>query len=240
MTTPGSGEQGTTSAKDPAVSLRGVRFAYGRQATLLDGVDLDLCAGCLHCLLGRSGSGKSTLLRLIAGLDRIDDGKIRVDGQLVADRTQHTPPEKRRVGVMFQDQALFPHLTVRANVAFGMRGATRSQRREHADRLLAGVGLEGLGSRMPHTLSGGQQQRVALVRAIAPGPRVVLLDEPFTSLDPDLRAGLREQTARVLREAGVAALLVTHDRDEAEAIGDTISVLEDGRVKPWLGCSRRP
>jgi iron(III) transport system ATP-binding protein len=183
--------------------------------------------GEVVALLGPSGCGKTTLLRLIAGFDTPDAGEIELYGVRVAGGGAWTPPERRRVGMVFQDYALFPHLTVAENVGFGL------PRRERAGRvpmLLTLVDLCGLGGRYPHELSGGQQQRVALARALAPAPEIVLLDEPWSNVDPHLRGELREELARVLRPLGVTVLLVTHDREEAFSLADRIALMRDGRV----------
>jgi len=209
-----------------ALRLRGVRFAYGCGPLVHADVDLEVAAGEVHCVLGPSGCGKTTLLRLVAGLERVAAGTIEVAGRTVADARRHVPPERRRVGIVFQDFALFPNLSVRRNVMFGLRDGRRRARRAAAERLLDRVGMLGCADRMPHTLSGGQQQRVALARALAAGPEVMLLDEPFSSLDAELRARLRGDLLGVLRGAGVATLMVTHDPAEAAAVADRST---------WLG-----
>jgi iron(III) transport system ATP-binding protein len=225
------------------VTVSRLGFAYRRGPRVLHEVDLELHAGRVHCLLGDSGSGKSTLLRLIAGLERPDAGRVSIDGECVADAGRCRPPERRPVGVVFQDYALFPHFDARRNVCFGMRNRPRRERRAAADQLLARVGMAGFERAMPHTLSGGQQQRVALARALARDPRVMLLDEPFTGLDAALRDRVRETTLRVLRNAGVAVLMVTHDPREALAAADRVSVMRQGRVlvtgRPQDVCVRR-
>jgi iron(III) transport system ATP-binding protein len=178
-------------------------------------------------MLGPSGVGKTTLLRLLAGFDRPDSGSISVGGRMLADEQTHVTPEKRRIGYVPQEGSLFPHLTVTANVGFGL---ARAQRRNGVGDLLELVGLADLGERYPHQLSGGQQHRVALARALAVKPEVVLLDEPFASLDAQLRAGVREDVRRILRESGTTALLVTHNQDEALSSADLVAVLRAGRV----------
>jgi len=226
-------EAGLCQTGPPMVEVRDVAFAYQRGQPVLQGVSLDLHAGCVHCLLGDSGCGKSTLLRLLAGLERPGKGTIRLDGQTVSAVGRdvvHVLPERRAVGYVFQDYALFPHLPVWRNVAFGMRHRPRAQRREASLELLERVGLHAYAQTMPHELSGGQQQRVALARALARDPKVMLLDEPFTGLDMVLREELRETTLSVLRSAHVTTLMVTHDPTEALAVADTVSLMRDGRL----------
>lgn len=205
--------------------VTGLSFRYTTARCVLQQLDLAIAPGRVHCVLGRSGCGKTTLLRLIAGLERVEQGSISIARTLVSGEACHVPPERRGVGIVFQDLALFPTMTVGRNVEFGMRGVPRRERRAACDALLERVGLTGFGGRMPHTLSGGQQQRVALARALAAKPRVLLLDEPFSGLDADLRATLRRELIDVLRAAGVATLMVTHDPAEARAVADTITVL---------------
>jgi len=222
------------SAADPArVVLRaeGVGFAYGRGPRVVDRLDLTVCRGEVHALLGASGSGKSTLLRLVAGLERPDAGRIVIQGRTVAEGRHVLPPERRPVGVVFQDYALFPHLSVQRNVCFGMPRRPRRERIAAAHDLLRRVGLQDKAGAMPHTLSGGQQQRVALARALARNPAVMLLDEPFSGLDAELRGRVRETTLQVLREAGVAVLMVTHDPAEAHAAADRVSTMIAGRIE---------
>ena len=195
---------------------------------VVDGLDLTATHGEFVALLGPSGCGKTTTLRLIAGFEPLDSGTIEISGQVVAAPGIALPPERRRVGMVFQDYALFPHLSVARNVAFGLdRSATRHSRVQAA---LSTVGLDGYGERMPHELSGGQQQRVALARALAPEPAVILLDEPFSNLDTELRANLRAEVREILANAGATALLVTHDQEEALALADRVAVMWDGRV----------
>ena len=197
---------------------------------VLRGVSFASLAGEVTCLLGPSGSGKSTLLRLAAGLERLQGGTIRLDGDVLCDSRRQPPPEQRPVGLVFQDNVLFPHMTARENVAFGLRHLPAQSRRETAARQLASVGLASMGERFPDTLSGGEQQRVALARALAPAPKVMLLDEPFANVDATLRRALREDARRALRDTGSVALVVTHDPEEALELADRIVVLGDGRV----------
>jgi iron(III) transport system ATP-binding protein len=197
--------------------------------TVVDHVDLAVEAGQVTCLLGPSGCGKSTTLRLIAGVDRQDAGTISVDGRPVADERRHLPPERRGIGLMFQDFALFPHLTVGQNVAFGLKGGARGNR-DRVEHLLDRVALGGFHDVYPHQLSGGEQQRVALVRALAPQPAIMLMDEPFSGLDNRLRDEIRDETLALLKEEGTAVLLVTHEPDEAMRMADEIALMRGGRI----------
>ena len=201
--------------------------SYG-DVVALRGVDLVVPTGSFTAVLGPSGSGKTTLLRVIAGFERADRGSVTLGGVVVEDDHHHEPPEGRRVGYVPQEGALFPHLTVEKNVGFGIRG--RADRRRRVDELLDIVGLSGLGPRYPHQLSGGQQQRVALARALAIRPALVLLDEPFSSLDAGLRSSVRSDVQDVLRAGGVTAVLVTHDQDEALSVADQVAVIRDGVI----------
>ena len=219
------------------VAVRDVRVGLGG-APVLRGVSLDAPAGSQLAILGPSGCGKTTLLRVIAGLQKIDHGEVRLGDHLVAGDGISVPPEERRVGLVFQDWALFPHLTVAANVAYGLPRGVRPRRfgrrnpeaRSRIRTLLEMVGVGDLAHRLPGSLSGGQQQRVALARALAPRPDVLLLDEPFSSLDTNLRADVRNEVAQLLRELSVTAMFVTHDQDEAFVLGDQVAVMRDGRV----------
>ena len=211
-----------------AVECAGLAKAYPGGVVALDGVDLVVETGHLVAVLGPSGCGKSTLLRVIAGFERPDRGTVSVGGRTVAGPAACMAPERRRVGIVPQEQALFPHLSVAANVAYGLpRGPERAGR---VEQMLELAGLSGLGNRMPHQLSGGQQQRVALARALAPAPSVVLLDEPFANLDAALRATLRGEVRDILRAAGTTALVVTHDQEEALSLADTVAVMRGGRI----------
>ncbi|TDC82802.1 ABC transporter ATP-binding protein [Micromonospora sp. KC606] len=209
------------------VVLAGVGKRYG-PVTALDGVDLTVPAGALTAVLGPSGCGKTTLLRCLAGFERLDAGTVQVDGREVAGPGRHLPAHRRRIAVVPQEGALFPHLTVAANIGYGLDRAAR--RGDRVDEVLALVGLAGYGDRMPHQLSGGQQQRVAVARALAPRPSLVLLDEPFSALDAGLRAGLRHDIREALRADGATAVLVTHDQGEALSVADRVVVLRSGRV----------
>jgi iron(III) transport system ATP-binding protein len=212
-----------------AIEVRGIEKSFGK-AQVLRRIDLDVEPGAIVALLGPSGCGKTTLLRTLAGLERADAGTIRVDGELVDSPAGHRPPERRGIGMVFQDWALFPHLDVGRNVAYGVprgRGGGASERVETA---LALVGLPGLARRMPSTLSGGQQQRVALARAIAPQPSILLLDEPFSNLDSTLRVQVRSEVHALLVELGITSVFVTHDQEEAFVLGDRVAVMLDGQI----------
>ncbi|MBN4054600.1 ABC transporter ATP-binding protein [Nitrospira defluvii] len=182
-------------------------------------------------LLGPSGSGKTTILRLIAGLERPDQGRIFLEEEDVCSSGHCLPPEKRAIGMVFQDYALFPHLTVAGNIAFGVRRKSQSEKIRFIDTIVEMVGLSSFRERYPHELSGGQQQRVALARALAPDPVVILLDEPFSNLDPDMRTQMRSDVTEILQKAGRTAVLVTHDHEEAFAMADRIALLNDGRLE---------
>jgi iron(III) transport system ATP-binding protein len=211
--------------------VRGLRQRFGEQ-TVLDGIDLDVPAGTTLALLGPSGCGKSTLLKLLAGLLRPDEGSVQFGAQTLADPVQCVPPEARDLGMVFQDYALWPHMTVAGNVSFPleMRGVPRAERVAAVAQALARVGLEHLAARRPSALSGGQQQRVALARAIVARPRVLLFDEPLSNLDAQLRATLCDDIRDLLAQLGTTAVYVTHDRSEADALAHTIVTLAHGRV----------
>jgi iron(III) transport system ATP-binding protein len=206
------------------------RYRRGDEPAVHD-VSFELPEGKLLSLVGESGSGKSTLLRLIAGLETPDAGSIQLDGETISAPAAVTPPERRGIGLVFQHHALFPHLTVERNIAFGLRHLPRGERPGVIAPLLELVGLAKLGQRYPHELSGGERQRIALARALAPNPRVLLLDEPFSSLDSRLRHAVRDETRAILRERGATALFVTHDTGDALSIADRIVVLKSGRVQ---------
>lgn len=208
--------------RTPLLELKGIRKRFG-ELEVLRGVDLALYPGEILALLGPSGCGKTTLLRVVAGLEAPDAGRVFLEGRDITG----LPPEKRGIGFVFQDYALFPHLTALGNVAFGLRGKDRLER---ARKALERVGMTLFQDRRPGELSGGQQQRVALARALAPGPKLVLLDEPFSSLDAGLRAATREEVRKVLKETGTAALLVTHDQEEALSFADRLGVMRGGQI----------
>jgi iron(III) transport system ATP-binding protein len=228
------------SERRALIRLREVEYAYA-PAVRIGPFSLDVYERELMVVLGPSGSGKTTLLRLIAGLERPQRGSIELAGRDVTD-PRRVLPERRSVGMVFQDYALFPHLSVWENVAFGLTGPRR-RRRARVEELLKLVGLEDLARRYPHELSGGEQQRVALARALAPRPQVVLLDEPFSNLDADLRREMRGEVREILRATESTAVLVTHDQEEAFELGERIAVLRAGHVEqigPPEELSRRP
>ncbi|WP_195820508.1 ABC transporter ATP-binding protein [Roseobacter sp. MH60115] len=197
---------------------------------VVDNVSIAIQPGQVTCLLGPSGCGKSTTLRMIAGVEIQDSGEIYVDGQLVCDTIFRLPPERREIGLMFQDFALFPHLSVAENVAFGLKKATKAQKRARVEELLERVDLIRFIDGFPHQLSGGEQQRVALARALAPRPKIMLMDEPFSGLDNRLRDGIRDETLTILKEENTAVLLVTHEPEEAMRMADEIALMRDGRI----------
>ncbi len=209
--------------------IYGACHSHGNQQ-VLNNASLLVPAGELACLLGPSGCGKTTLLRLAAGLERLQKGKILIDDTVVADSELHVPTEQRGIGLMFQDYALFPHLTVIENVTFGLRGLSSAKARQRGMEMLVQVGMTADASKHPHMLSGGQQQRVALARALAPDPKLLLLDEPFSGLDTNMREQIREETLRVLKSSGVATMMVTHDPEEAMYMADRIKILGNGQI----------
>ncbi|WP_255169729.1 ABC transporter ATP-binding protein [Natrononativus amylolyticus] len=219
-----------STATDVVLELEGVAKHYGSERVIPD-LSLAVRDGEILTLLGPSGCGKTTTLRLIAGLEKPDAGMIRLEGRPVADESNFVAPESRGVGVVFQEFALFPHLTARENVAFGLREWPDDEREARVDELLDLVGLSDHGEDYPDELSGGQQQRVALARSLAPEPEMLLLDEPFSNLDVDLRVEMREEVRRIIKEAGVTAISVTHDQEEALSISDRVAVMNDGDIE---------
>ena len=205
----------------------------GRDTPSVRGVTLGLRAGDIGVLIGPSGCGKTTLLRAVAGLEPVSNGQILVGQRVVSERGHTEPAERRRIGMVFQDYALFPHLDVGRNVGFGLQQLPRSERERRVNEVLELVGLTGAERRYPHELSGGQQQRVALARALVPKPDLLLLDEPFSNLDVDLRERLAHEVRNILKAAKATALLVTHDQLEAFAIGDAIGVMHEGQLHQW-------
>jgi iron(III) transport system ATP-binding protein len=215
------------SNETPGLRLRGLRKSFGDVAAVA-GLELEVPEGSTCALLGPSGCGKTTTLRLIAGLEQPDAGTVEIGGEPVAGLGRSVPAERRRIGMVFQDYALFPHLDVAGNVGYALG---RRPDRERVEAALATVGLGGLGKRNPHELSGGQQQRVALARALVAGPRAVLLDEPFSNLDASLRARVRDEVRQILDDLGVTSVFVTHDQEEALSVADVVAVVNEGRVE---------
>ena len=230
----------------PILEIKNITKKFTTQEVpAVNNVSLTLEKGELLGLLGPSGCGKTTLLRIVAGFEKVSQGEIRLNGSVVSDRIITIPPEKRHTGMVFQDYALFPHLTVAKNIAFGLKGKNQSNKttfkginrlsnseiKQRTNFVLNLVGLSGLGKRYPHELSGGQQQRVALARALAPQPDLILLDEPLSNLDVQVRHRLREEIRRILKAAGTSAIFVTHDREEALAISDKIAVMRNGHIE---------
>ena len=214
------------------VSQLKVQYA-GRARPAVDGVSFGLRTGDIGVLIGPSGCGKTTLLRAVAGLEAVTSGSIKLSGHVVSSAAVNLAPEARRIGMVFQDYALFPHLDVRHNVGFGIHHLPKGERMARVAEVLALVDLSNSEQRYPHELSGGQQQRVALARALAPKPQLLLLDEPFSNLDVDLRERLAHEVRAILKAAGATALFVTHDQLEAFAIGDTIGVMHEGQLHQW-------
>jgi iron(III) transport system ATP-binding protein len=226
----GAGARGKAAVTFAArLTFEDVSRRYG-ETLALDHVNLDIAPSEILCLLGPSGCGKSTLLRVAAGVERPSSGRILLDGQEVAGPNAYVPPEQRGIGLMFQDFALFPHLTILDNVAFGLKSLSRGEARAEAQASLARVGLAHYAGEYPHILSGGEQQRVALARAIAPRPSVLLMDEPFSGLDPRLREKMREETLAILHETRATSIVVTHDAEEAMRMGDRVALMRKGRI----------
>ncbi len=209
-----------------------LEVGYGLQAVVA-GLSLQLQAGEIGCLLGASGCGKTTVLRAVAGFEPVRQGHIRLGGSLVSEAGRSVPPEQRHIGMVFQDYALFPHLDIAGNVGFGLGQLGKAERRNRVAEMLALVGLEDMAGRYPHEMSGGQQQRAALARALAPSPQLLLLDEPFSNLDAELREKLAQDVRAILKSAGTTALLVTHDQHEAFAMADRVGVMQAGQSRQW-------
>ncbi len=220
------------SASTPLLHLHQVSHAYQGKVTFSD-LDFSLEKGQIACLLGPSGCGKTTALRCIAGFETISGGALSLNGRLVASADFNLAAEQRRIGMVFQDFALFPHLDVASNIAFGLHRMARSERARRVDEMLEVVGLQAFAHVHPHQLSGGQQQRVALARALAPRPELLLLDEPFSNLDVELRERLGLEVRDILKQQGATAILVTHDQHEAFAIADQIGILHQGVIQQW-------
>jgi iron(III) transport system ATP-binding protein len=222
--------RGRASAVIPAsLTFSGIAKRFGDR-DVIRGIDLDIQPAEVICLLGPSGCGKTTLLRIAAGIEDLTAGEVRMDGVVIATPTGSMPPEKRGIGMVFQDYALFPQMTVLENVAFGLRDMSRAEAQAAAEVAMARVSLSPLAKAYPYMLSGGEQQRVALARAIVPRPRVLLMDEPFSNLDRRMRDAVREDTVALLRETGATCIMVTHDPEEAMRIADRIVLMRDGRI----------
>ena len=215
-------------ALSQAVLCENLSKAYGDARAVVN-ASLSVAPGTFLSLLGPSGCGKTTILRLIAGFEKPDDGRILVEGRCVSDNSTFLRPDQRRVGMIFQEYALFPHLSVEENVRYGLQGE-RSAQKDRVREVLRLVGLDGIGHRMPDILSGGQQQRVAIARALAPNPSVILMDEPFSNLDAALRSRVRSEIRQILKDAGVTVILVTHDQEEALSLSDEVAVMMDGEI----------
>ena len=220
-------------SRSSVLELREISCAYEANRPAVEQITFTVHQGEILCLLGPSGCGKTTILRAIAGFERVITGSIALSGQLVSSRDTMVPTEQRHIGMVFQEYALFPHLRVEKNIAFGLSHLSRRQRKPIVDDLLALTGLRGLEHRYPHELSGGQQQRVALARALAPRPVLLLLDEPFSNLDPDMASRMRQDLHALLRQTKTTAILVTHDHDEAFAMADRVAVLHRGRLEQF-------
>ncbi|MCF6094058.1 ABC transporter ATP-binding protein [Microaerobacter geothermalis] len=214
------------------VQIKNLQFQYkNTKETTIKNFTLDMTKGEIVCILGESGSGKSTILRLLAGLEIPDAGSIVVNGRVFIDDRHYTPPEKRGIGMVFQDYALFPHMTVAKNIKFGLRKWSRKQRQQRLDEMLSLTNLEEYKDRYPHELSGGQQQRVALARSLAPSPSLLLFDEPFSNLDADLQVRIRDDLRKILKETGITSIFVTHDQNDAIALADRIVCINNGTIE---------
>lgn len=214
------------------LDIKDVSVAYGDNV-VVKGASLQLDKGDIGCLLGPSGCGKTTLLRAIAGFEPLKQGEIFLNGRKVSDQKTYFAPEKRNIGMVFQDFALFPHLNIADNIAFGLRKQSHAEKKQRIEQLLELVSLGGYENRYPHELSGGQQQRIALIRALAPKPNLLLLDEPFSSMDIELREALAAEVRDILKQENITALLVTHDQNEAFTVADSIGVMRDGQLLQW-------
>ena len=213
-------------------NVSNLNISYDNQL-VVDDISFDLAEGELACLLGPSGCGKTTILRAISGFQTLNSGTIELGGELLASSQQSVAPEKRNVGMVFQDHALFPHLNVYENVCFGLKKLPRSEQQKRASDLLSLVGIEQHKNKYPHELSGGQSQRVAIARAIAPQPKLLLMDEPFSNLDSELRESLGYEVRDLLKQLKVTAIMVTHDQLDAFALGDQVGVMSNGRLMQW-------
>ncbi|MEE9444554.1 MAG: ABC transporter ATP-binding protein [Cocleimonas sp.] len=214
------------------LEVNDVSIAYGKNV-VVQGASLRLSKGEIGCFLGPSGCGKTTLLRAIAGFESLKKGEIRLNDKAVSNKSVHIAPENRSIGMVFQDFALFPHLNIADNIKFGMRHLQQAEKRKRVTQLLEMVSLGDYGKRYPHELSGGQQQRIALIRALAPKPDLLLLDEPFSSMDVELREELAIEIRDIIKHENITAILVTHDQNEAFIVADTIGVMQDGKLTQW-------
>ncbi len=221
-----------TATNSKVLELKDVHQSYGDHA-VVKGLSFVLGRGAIGCLLGPSGCGKTTVLRCVAGFESIGEGEIRINGTRMSGHGALVPPERRHIGMVFQDYALFPHLSVAQNIAFGLRTLSRDERDSQVAKLIDVVGLAGMAASFPHELSGGQQQRVALARALAPQPDLLLLDEPFSNLDTELRQRLSLEVREIIKRSNTTALLVTHDQHEAFAIADEIGIMHQGEIEQW-------
>lgn len=217
----------------PFLSVSRISAAYDTKSMIVNDVSFSLAEGELACLLGPSGCGKTTILRAISGFQAISSGHIDLGGQTISNPGFALPPEKRNVGMVFQDHALFPHLSIAENIAFGLRSLSKSEQKKRITDLLDLVGMSAHRDKYPHELSGGQSQRVALARAIAPQPKLLLMDEPFSNLDTDLRETLGHEVRDLLKELNMTAIMVTHDQHDAFALGDRIGVMTAGKLMQW-------
>lgn len=214
------------------LSIKNLSISFDQRPILTD-ISFDLQSGQIACLLGASGCGKTTLLRCIAGFETPDSGSIRIQDQTLHDSQIHTPAHERQIGMVFQDYALFPHLTVKDNIAFGLSKMDKTAKSKRVEEMLELIGMSEYANYYPHELSGGQQQRVALVRALAPRPSLILLDEPFSNLDVELRTSLSKEVHRLLTSQNVSAILVTHDQAEAFAMADVVGLITQGKLQQW-------
>lgn len=213
------------------VEIENLKFRYkNAKEDTIKNFTLSIEKGEIISILGESGSGKSTVLRIVSGLEANASGIIKIDNRIVLDDMTFVLPEKRGIGMVFQDYALFPHMTVKENILFGLKGFNKSEKQERLSEMLELVSLEGLEGRYPYELSGGQQQRVAIARALAPRPALFLLDEPFSNLDADLRSKIREEIKVILRQTGTTSIFVTHDKEDARALADRIVIVKDGYI----------
>ena len=213
------------------VQIKDLTFHYkNSKEPTIHNFSLSIEEGEIISILGKSGSGKSTILRLIAGLEIPKNGSIEINGKMMSDDTHLIQPEKRGVGLVFQDYALFPHMTVANNIKFGLKKMSKQQKSERLEEVLYLVGLSEFAKRYPYELSGGQQQRVALARALAPNPSLIMFDEPFSNLDADLQLRIRDELRSILKQTGITSIFVTHDREDAKALADRIVMMQDGTI----------